>query len=238
MRQVGFLIWAMIAGILAVLLWLAPSYGQTTFGGKFALGGKPSVPIATAAPACEALTNVNAVSVGVNIAGTNRMALAIVQYSGSPSVSSVGNGTQNATLVGTADATGQVQASFWRLLAPTLGTQTWTAQLSGIVGAASLCVINFENASGVQNFVSDAAGSSSVNLSTSSAVGNVVISAYVSANNFFNSASDTGLTYSTPGGIIVTRIGQTAGAPTVNFTASLSGSNVWTVGLIDIVRAN
>lgn len=233
---------------VAIILFLlcafpALSYGQSGagLGGRINLGGKPTAAIILGAPSCDVLTNVNSISVNSNPVGANRFSLAIAQFNGTgASAVSLDTEAQSFALIGTAQDENLVKASVWGLVAPTLGTQTVTAQLSEIVGAVSLCVLNFENvfqSTPTSGFVETGAGSNSVNLSTSSAVGDLVIAVFVSANNAINTADDTLINAATPGSIIVTRIASKPGAPTVAITYGLAGTNAWDAALVNVVKA-
>ncbi len=229
-----------IAGLILLFLLLPASAFAQTIGGRIAFGGRPSQALIQNAPVCASLTNVTSISVGINAQGANRLALAIVHSNEfAANLTGITTGAQNFTVVGTADDFG-VKVNIARLIAPTLGTQTVTANFSAETGAVSLCVINFENVNQTtptQNYVEASGGAGPVSLTTSSAVGNAVISVFVAANNFINTTNDSELVYTQIGGQLVARIGSLPGASSVTLTQTLTGVNAHNAALIDIVKA-
>lgn len=228
--------------IISLLIGVINTYAQnTTVGGAFAAGGKPSAAIVVGAPSCATTaTGSPQTSLAVNAAsaGNQRLLLAVLHYGGAASVLSVGNGTQSFTSAGAATAE-TVRFDFWKLTAPVLGNQTITAAFSQAVNA-SLCVLSAENINqptSVQGFTSTNGLSGPVNLSRSSSVGNVLISAFVSANNFITDYDGSYVYEAQPGASVLAFIGQKPGASTVTFTYPLTNSNGWQAGTIEIVKA-
>lgn len=235
-----------ILALLILLAALASRADAQTYGGNIAFGGFPSTvsPPVSGTATCAIGTNVTSVSVPTNAIGTNRFSLATVHFNGdAPIIQSVSSTSgQSYTMIVKAEGESLVEVSAWGLVAPTPGTQTVTAELSQQAGAVMLCVVALETVNQLTPWRTPVTAPASggfgpVQLTATSAIGDLVFTAFTSAQNFLTSTDDTEITYTNPGSQIVTYLGQKAGAEIVNITYELGNSNAWNALIVDIIKA-
>lgn len=231
---------------LLLLLALASRAESQTFGGAFAFGASPSAvsPTVSGVATCQIGTNVPAVSVPTNSLGLNRFSFATVHFNGfAPLIQSVTSTSgQSYTMIAKAEGENLVEVSAWGLIAPDSGTQMITAQLSEQAGAVMLCVVALESVNQSTPWRTPltpvaSGGPGPVQFTVTSAIGDLVFTAFTSAQNFLTSKDDTEIIYTNPGSQIVTYLGQKAGAEIVNVTLGLQNFNAWDALIVDIIKA-